>query len=109
MKRKLPLLCMCIALMACKKTENKVIKIVDDFLTQVNDQTKSVNKELITIDFGKLFDGKGYYTSKDWKLTAKPQDDSTFVVEAKGHTYNGLGQPREIMQAFALTNIYTEK
>ena len=105
--RKLSLLILiCYTVISCEKPENKVIKIVNEFLTQVNDQTKSVNEELLSDDFKKFFAGKNYYVSKDWKLTVETITETKLVVEARSDTHNAMGRPVEILQAFTLTSKY---
>ena len=91
---------------SCKSKEDKVKDIVNEFLTQINDQTKTPNKELITEKFAEFFKDKSYYTAEKWDLTVKPDNDSSIIVESKGHTHNGLGQPMELLQGFSLTNKY---
>jgi hypothetical protein len=93
-------------LYSCKSKEDKAKDVVNEFLTQINDQTKTLNKELMTEKFATFFKGKSYYTAEKWELTIKPENDSSIVVESKGQTHNGLGQPTELLQAFSLTNKY---
>ena len=95
-----------ISLCSCKRKEEKVENVVSEFLSEINDKTKTLNHELMTENFATFFEGKSYYTSQDWALTVKPQNDSMIIVEAKGKSHNNLGQPIEILQGFALTNIY---
>lgn len=106
MKKLLLLLNIFMLFMSCEKPEDKAIKIVDEFLTQVNDQTKTVNEELLSENFKKFFTGKSYYTSRDWKLTFEPITESKFVVESRSESYNGWGQPIEMVQGFTLTTKY---
>lgn len=107
MRKLLPLLLIALIVVSCEKPEDKIAKIVDQFLTQVNKQYQVYDKDLTTDNFDKFFEGKGYYTSQDWKLTVKPFDDGAhFMVEARGNSHNGWGQPMEIMQGFALTKEY---
>lgn len=89
---------------SCKNREDKVKDVVNEFLTEINDQTKTLNKDLMTENFAKFFKGKSYYTAEKWELTVKPENDSIIVVESKGKTHNGWGQPVENLQGFTLTN-----
>lgn len=91
-------------LYSCKSREDKVKDVVNEFLIEINDQTKKLNKELMTENFASFFKGKSYYLSQNWELTVKPDNDSTILVEAKSKTHNGFGQPIEILQGFYLTN-----
>ena len=94
------------SLYSCKSKEDKVKDVVNEFLTQINDQTKTLDEELMTEEFATFFKGKSYYTTEKWDLTMKPGSDSSIVVESKGQTHNSLGQPTELLQAFSLTNKY---
>lgn len=89
---------------SCKSKEDKVKDVVNEFLTEINDETKTLNNDLMTENFAKFFKGKSYYTAEKWELTVKPENDSTIIVESKGKTHNGFGQPVENLQAFSLTN-----
>lgn len=89
---------------SCKSKEDKVKDVVNEFLTEINDQTKTLNNDLMTENFAKFFKGKSYYTAEKWELTVKPENDSIIVVESKGKTHNGWGQPVENLQGFTLTN-----
>ncbi len=89
---------------SCKNREDKVKDVVNEFLTEINDQTKTLNKDLMTENFAKFLKGKIYYTAEKWELTVKPEHDSIIVVESKGKTHNGWGQPVENLQGFTLTN-----
>lgn len=93
-------------LFSCKSREDKIKDVVNEFLTEINDQTKTLNKELMTENFATFFKGKSYYLSQNWDLTVKPDNDSIILVEAKSKTHNGLGQPIEILQGFYLTNTF---
>lgn len=106
MKKFLLLVVLVSALSACKSDEDKCIEVVNEFLTIINDNTKEPNNELITENYGKFFSDKSYYTSKDWELSAKRENDTTMVVLSKAHTFNGLGRHIEIIQNFALTDRY---
>jgi hypothetical protein len=91
-------------LYSCKSKEDTVKNVVNEFLTQINDQTKTLNKDLMTEKYAAFFKDKSYYTAEKWELTVKPENDSVITVEAKGHTHNGFGQPTELLQGFSLTN-----
>ncbi len=91
-------------LYSCKSKEDKAKDVVNEFLTQINDQTKTLNNDLMTEKYASFFKDKSFYTSEKWELTVKPENDSVLIVEAKGNTHNGFGQPTEILQAFSLTN-----
>lgn len=95
-----------IFLNSCKNREDKVKEVVNEFLTEINDNTKTPNNNLMTENYAKFFKGKSYYLSQNWELTVKPENDSTIIVEAKGKTHNGFGQPVENLQGFVLTNKY---
>ena len=89
---------------SCKTKEEKVKDVVNEFLTEINDQTKTVNVNLLSENYNDFFSGKRYYTLGKWELKVKPQNDSLIIVEAKGHTGNSLGMPMEIIQGFKLTS-----
>jgi len=93
-----------VSLYSCKSREGKVEDVVNKFLTEINDRTKTLSQDLMTEEFAIFFKGKSYYSSQDWVLTAKPENDSTITVESKGKTHNGWGQPVEILQSFILRN-----
>jgi hypothetical protein len=89
-----------------EKKEQKMCDIVNQFLTQINDNTKTINKKNTTANFDSTFSKFSHYTSKDWKLVAQQESDSLFIVEATSKTHNSLGRPIDIIQRFALTNQY---
>ncbi len=91
---------------SCKSKEDKVKNVVNEFLTQINDQTKTINKDLMTEKFAEFFKSKKYYTAEKWELTVKPENDSIITVESKGQTHNGFGRPIELLQGFVLTSEY---
>lgn len=93
---------------SCKSKEDKAKEVVNDFLSQINDQTKTLNNDLMTKNFSTFFNNKSYYTADKWELTIKPENDSTIIVESKGESHNGLGKPVELIQRFSLTNISDE-
>jgi hypothetical protein len=89
---------------SCKTKEDIVKDVVTEFLAEINDQTKTLNKDLMTEKYAIFFKDKSYYTAEKWELSVKPENDSVILVEAKGHTHNGFGQPTELLQSFSLTN-----
>ena len=106
MKKVFVIVICAISLYSCKSREGKVEDVVKKFLTEINDDTKTLSQDLMTENFAVFFKGKRYYTSQDWILTVKPENDSTIIVESKGKTHNGFGQPTELLQGFVLTNKY---
>lgn len=104
MKKVLLIIILASALFGCKSPEDKAVEVVDEFLAIINDRTREPNKQLITENYDKFFSDKSYYSSKDWDLSAKRENDTTIVVLSKAQTYNGLGQPIEIVQSFSLTD-----
>lgn len=106
MKKFLLLFVFISVLSACKSDEDKCIAVVDEFLTTIHDRTKTFNNDLVTEDYGKFMSDKSYYSSKDWDLSAKQEDDTTMVVMSKTNTYNSFGRPTELIQKFALTDRY---
>lgn len=91
---------------SCNRNENKVKEVVNEFLTEINDNTKTLNNDLMTKNYAKFFIGKSYYLAEKWELTVKKENDTVYRVESKSHTVNGFGQPIENVQSFALTNLY---
>lgn len=90
-----------------KSEEESVKEVVNHFLTEVNDPTKTLTPDLVTENFNKMFyGGKSFYTAKDWILTAKKENDSVLSVESKSSTFNSFGKPIENIQSFALTKKY---
>lgn len=93
-------------LYSCKNREDIVKSVADEFLTEINDNSKTLNNELMTKNFADFFSDKSYYTSQNWELTVKPDNDSTILVEARSQTHNSDGKPIEILQGLYLTNTF---
>ncbi|MDR0970400.1 MAG: hypothetical protein LBM67_07685 [Lentimicrobiaceae bacterium] len=45
---------------SCKNREDKVKDVVNEFLTQINDETKTLNNDLMTENFAKFCKEKKY-------------------------------------------------
>ena len=91
-------------LYSCKSNDDKVKAVVNEFLTEINDNTKTLNNDLMSENYAKFFKDKSYYLSEKWELTAKRENDSIYSVVSKSHTVNGFGMPMENVQSFQLTN-----
>lgn len=93
-------------LIGCSNPEKESLKVVDNFLTQFNDEIEG-NGDTTKID-KKLFElikTYGGFLSKDgWSLNFNQKNDSTILIESVGKTHNSFGQPIEIKQKFLLKN-----
>lgn len=80
----------------------QVCSVVNEFLIQINDKTKTVDKSILHHQFDSIRQSFPIYTSSEWELRASKENDSTYVVESIGNTFDGKGRPRKITQNFAV-------
>jgi hypothetical protein len=92
-----------LSLFSCKNKEKRVLEIVDKVLTQINDKKEgNLDTTVFSSDYYKIFKSNPIYSTNDWSLKFKKQNDSIFIVEANGKTHNGFGMEIKNHQEFKL-------
>jgi hypothetical protein len=80
------------------KTENAK-EIVNQFLTEINNDNMNITKENLTVEYRKHFKENHYYPSSNWEL--KTKSENVITVEAKSQSSNVFGIS-ELIQTFYL-------
>lgn len=94
----------------CSSPEDKALKVVDNFLSQANDEIEgNLDTTKITQQINDLIKIYSGFASKDgWTLSVNEKNDSVIIVESVGKSYNALGQPIKIKQKFKLKQVNNE-
>lgn len=108
-----------ITLNSCQKPEDQAMKVVDDFIKEVNNNgadkfngslkksREALNYSFVTPEMEKHIRANfmGIPEKETYKLTAEKKADNTIIVTAIGKTTGAMGEVVEMQNQFLLTEI----